>query len=198
LAKKVKENRKKFLKKLEIFLTSHYLSNVSITQTVFIFLNGEDLKPLSLEGLNYLTLASSREVVKVALLRINKAYRDKYNLNKGEIKNTQTVELEHILPKNIKNTEWSNKFNEEEHGRFVNSLGNVCLLQKKMNSKFSNDPFKKKKEMYLSFNRKQLPPIPISNCIAVSNDWTKEDIANREKELKDMIISELSLKLQDD
>jgi uncharacterized protein with ParB-like and HNH nuclease domain len=56
--------------------------------------------------------------------------------------------IEHILPEGSLTTVWDTHFSEEEHCKLVFSLGNLTLLETKLNRKLSNQPFQIKMETY--------------------------------------------------
>ena len=92
------------------------------------------------------------------------------------------VTIEHIHPKTYTNI-WKGKIGEtqEQIDKVVNSLGNLVLLPPGINSKAGQKSFDEKKEIYKTYHLLML------NEIIEKNDWTKEDIVEREFKLLEFI-----------
>ncbi|MEM0992460.1 MAG: DUF262 domain-containing HNH endonuclease family protein [Bacteroidota bacterium] len=57
--------------------------------------------------------------------------------------------IEHILPESIEKSEyWQSYFSEDEHANLVNRLGNLSLLEPRLNRTAANQDFEQKKEIY--------------------------------------------------
>jgi hypothetical protein len=92
-------------------------------------------------------------------------------------KNTENVNLEHILPEkaNLK-TDWSN-FSEEQHKSYCNRIGNLTLMDKKMNSDEKSSSFKNKQKTYAKSE------IKITNELSDSKKiWNTAEIEQRQKD----------------
>ena len=71
-------------------------------------------------------------------------------LSKADIPGMSGIEIEHILPQSPV-AQWRKIFPEYEN--YVNRLGNLAIVPKKLNKEASNKPFKDKKKIF-SFNKK--------------------------------------------
>jgi len=89
---------------------------------------------------------SKNYIARYYLAEIEKAYRKTSEL--GLIKNPEKVNLEHILPVNPSNLDDWPGLNEEIHKTYYKRIGNLTLLDKKMNSEEDNSNFKVKIEVY--------------------------------------------------
>jgi uncharacterized protein with ParB-like and HNH nuclease domain len=97
------------------------------------------------------------------------------------------VNLEHILPKNPHNN-WSN-FNEDQVVSLNKRIGNLTLMQNKLNSKQGNEKFSQKKEYYASSD------LWITKMIADNyTDWTPDNIKDRQEKLADIAVQTWSIK----
>lgn len=60
--------------------------------------------------------------------------------------NKDSSSIEHLMPQNIKDSEW--QINEDEHREWVHRLGNLVLIDKNKNASLSNKLFAEKKVKY--------------------------------------------------
>ena len=103
-------------------------------------------------------------------------------------KNTENVNLEHILPENPDlKKDWAG-FSEEQHHTFWNRIGNLTLLDKKMNSDQRNASFASKKTVYTSSE------IIITKQLAGKKAWTISDIEERQKQFAQKAVDIWSIK----
>jgi uncharacterized protein with ParB-like and HNH nuclease domain len=97
---------------------------------------------------------------------------------------SDTFEIEHIFPKKWQGTNY-NGWNVEDAQIYIDYFGNKVVFEKKLNIQAGNGYFGNKKQKYALSN--------IANVIELGtypkNDWTKEDIENRENRFKERIIS---------
>ena len=132
---------------------------------------------------------------------VSKAYIARYYLRKIEqacrttlelepIKNPEKVNLEHILPENPTDLQkdWPS-FDENLHKTYYRRIGNLTLLDKKMNSDIGNGPFKGKKEVYKDSE------LIITKKIEEYNDWTTSEIEKRQKEFAKKAVKIWDLKI---
>ena len=97
------------------------------------------------------------------------------------------VNLEHILPKNP-HKNWSN-FNEDQVVLLSKRIGNLTLMQNKLNSKQGNEPFSKKKDYFASSD------LWITKMIADNySNWTLDNIKDRQEKLADIAVQTWSIK----
>ena len=104
-------------------------------------------------------------------------------------KDTEKVNLEHILPEKPDLKKDWNSFNDEEHKTYYKRLGNLTLLDKDLNSKQKSSPFKEKKKYFKSSE------ILISKSLSKIKIWDKKDIENRQEEFAEKAIEIWSLKI---
>ena len=88
--------------------------------------------------------------------------------------NVKDVNIEHILPKNI--TNWKN-IDAKTQEKYLWRLGNLTLLDNKLNKKGSNHTFAEKKEAY------KKSKIETTNSLTKYDEWTPTQIEERQKEL---------------
>ena len=97
----------------------------------------------------------------------------------GGIKTDYQVDegtIEHIMPENM-DAHWSALFNDEEHLRMVYMLGNLSLLEAKLNNKQAGQkPFAEKKALY------QTSHYALSKEIG-GDEWTIQMIKHRQASL---------------
>lgn len=133
------------------------------------------------------------------MAEISKAYIARYYLRKLEqayrtevepIKNPEKVNLEHILPENPRDLQkdWPS-FDENLHKTYYRRIGNLTLLDKKMNNEIGNGPFEGKKEVYKDSE------LIITRKIAQYDDWTYSEIESRQKELAKKTVEIWNLKI---
>ncbi len=89
--------------------------------------------------------------------------------------------IEHIIPKSDKTVI-----------NHINTLGNLTLLPKKLNSSLGDKPFSKKLELYKQFcenttNEDKYPYLPIIKHIASYDQFTQEEIEERSEILSEFI-----------
>ncbi|MDN3515870.1 MAG: DUF262 domain-containing HNH endonuclease family protein [Candidatus Brocadia sp.] len=96
------------------------------------------------------------------------------------------VNLEHILPKNP-HKNWSN-FNEDQVVSLNKRIGNLTLMQNKLNSEQGNEPFSKKKIYFMSSD------LWITKMIADNyGDWTPDNIRDRQEKLANIAVQTWNL-----
>lgn len=102
-------------------------------------------------------------------------------------KNLESIQYEHILPRNPnKESHWLKNFKvEEERMKYVKKVGNATLLLDKLNNSIGNGDFDKKKKKY------EESTIPENKSIAKKSSWDKQSIDNRTKKLSEKIIKYL-------
>lgn len=83
--------------------------------------------------------------------------------------------IEHVLPENLSSS-WEQEWSNEDHQNFVNRLGNYCLLETKLNSRYAgNEDFKLKLEVY---SRSQYRT---AQEVSSFEEWTKHVIDSRQR-----------------
>ncbi len=121
-------------------------------------------------------------LVKSILLRIDETYED------DDIDRTYKgqITIEHILPQKMESDYWTSRFDEEQHRRFCNILGNLTLLSRRKNSIAYNSSFDKKKEAYEYSNRKS--SFNMTKELCDLSEWNLERLKERHEKLKSKAI----------
>ncbi len=133
-------------------------------------------------------LVPTNETFKKAfeIATVSKSYIARYYLSEIELSyhstteqktstNTENVNLEHILPEKadlIK--DWS-IFSEEQHKSYSHRLGNLTLMDKKMNSNQKSASFTEKKKIFSASE------IKITSALATLTNWNTTEIEQRQK-----------------
>ncbi|AEJ18698.1 DUF262 domain-containing protein [Gracilinema caldarium] len=121
--------------------------------------------------------SQQRKIVRYILASIE---NQKYNKNLSVIDVDATIE--HILPENAEES-WFLDFEQEDFESAVYRLGNLTLLENKMNAKdAANALFEKKKTVY---ERSQYE---ITKEIVSYDTWNMNDIRNRQKNLPILLL----------
>ncbi len=84
-------------------------------------------------------------------------------------------EIEHILPRIWQNANY-NGWNEEDAREYIEKYGNKVVIEKKLNIQAGNEYFGRKKEKYRNSNIAEVKELSNYN----RNDWSKDDIEERE------------------
>jgi len=90
--------------------------------------------------------------------------------------NTDSVNLEHILPKNAKAADWP-CFTAETRKSMVGFVGNHALLQRTKNSRIGNKPWAIKQPIL------EQSALQLTSETATAKDWTETEIRDRQKVL---------------
>lgn len=88
----------------------------------------------------------------------------------------EQVNLEHVLPKSAKHSDWP-QFSEEEVKAFVHRIGNMGLLSKGPNGRIGNKPWSVKKPVLAASQLK------LTKAAGAEATWSKEVIQKRQAEL---------------
>jgi hypothetical protein len=91
------------------------------------------------------------------------------------------VNLEHILPQNPKEGEWTN-FGKDEASAYTHRLGNMTLLRKSENQKLGNLGWEKKREALKASKLK------LNELLVHVEDWDAESINVRQEEMSDLAV----------
>ena len=117
------------------------------------------------------------KLAKYLLLRIDKEFWELENFPGYP----GIVTVEHILPRNPpKDSQWVNKFTEEERTEWTNKLGNLVLLSGRKNSRAQNYDFEKKKTIY--FGQKGTA-FRITQQLQNISEWNLHALRRRHEEL---------------
>lgn len=136
---------------------------------------------------NELTLCSFKE--KVSSLSQSRITKGLLLINTYLIpeQNTNIIgsfDIEHIFPKKWQNTNY-NGWDKEAAEHFLEKIGNKVVFERRLNIQAGNGYFERKKEHY-----SQSSIIDARNLSALEQqDWLKEDIVKRQKNIIDVISS---------
>lgn len=86
------------------------------------------------------------------------------------------VNLEHILPKNARQSDWP-EFHEEERKVWVHRLGNMALLKRGPNGRIGNRPWGSKRPVLGASE------LRLTKATADSDTWDKSTIEDRQRDL---------------
>jgi uncharacterized protein with ParB-like and HNH nuclease domain len=110
--------------------------------------------------------------IRYTLLSIHEYLNTNHEINR----NPQQVNIEHIMPKTITDA-WPG-INNETHEKYLWRLGNLALLDDKLNKKASNQSFKDKQKIYKDSMIK-----PNEDLATKYTEWGPKQIEDRQKEL---------------
>ncbi len=112
------------------------------------------------------------------LLRLDSA------LSAGGVQHDRTViTIEHVLPQNPKQGQWTCFPNPE---RCVHKLGNLVLLTRKKNPEASNYEFNEKKSKYF-YGKSGVTSFDLTKQVILETSWTPEVVKRRQGELLDKL-----------
>lgn len=107
------------------------------------------------------------------------------NFNSNESLNFEDLTIEHIMPQTLSKS-WrdmlGNGYNEI-HEKYLHTIGNLSVTG--YNSKYSNEPFEKKKELMKEYKTNV---IRLNEFILNSDKWGKDEIEARANNISDIII----------
>mmetsp|Transcript_19025 Transcript_19025/g.42330 ORF Transcript_19025/g.42330 Transcript_19025/m.42330 type:complete len:518 (+) Transcript_19025:413-1966(+) len=129
------------------------------------------------------------EYGKGAPSRVGKAVLERLNefelANKNQAELTpfhKTLQLEHVLPQKWQNVKyWSERWNDDDANTWLNRLGNLALLNQKVNAKVSNGSFDLKRKEYMS-------PYPLTQLITGYSDWSPKEVEGNHSRIIDLAI----------
>lgn len=103
-------------------------------------------------------------------------------LRKGErVEYSNKIMIEHILPRNAKDSYWTSNFTLEQRRNWANRLGNLILITGAKNNKINNKAFDDKMENYIS----KKSEFALTEEIKVLKDWNMYTIKDRQQSLVD-------------
>ncbi|MCK4447813.1 MAG: DUF262 domain-containing protein [Candidatus Marinimicrobia bacterium] len=133
-----------------------------------------------------LATVSKHKLARYYLSAIENFHRGKENPELLVNMDTDSVNLEHILPQKPEDN-WPN-FTEEDIITYGIRIGNLTLMKTKENNEFKSSKFSDKKKKYKESD------LWITNSLGEHDDWTKEKIAQRQEELSELAVETWSLK----
>lgn len=130
---------------------------------------------------------SKNYIARYYLSEIEKAYHK--TSEQETSKDTEKVNLEHILPEKPNLEKNWNNFTEEDHKTYFRRIGNLTLLDKDLNSTQRNSSFKEKKKFFKSSE------ILISRSLSGIKEWNKKEIEKRQEDFAEKACEIWSLKI---
>ncbi len=101
-----------------------------------------------------------------------------------QLGNPRELQLEHVLPQSPNQSAWPSKWQDEEVlGEHLDRIGNLTLLQDKLNSSVKNGAFDMKKEDAYAASA-----IKITRDLLDYGDWDENMISKRSKQLAEEIV----------
>jgi hypothetical protein len=101
---------------------------------------------------------------------------------------TSQVNLEHVIPLNFSEAQWSELDRETAEGLYAR-LGNMALLNARKNSKIGAVGFLEKRETF------KTTPFSLTNMIAQSDKWGAEEVAARQALLAKLAVKTWPLRV---
>jgi hypothetical protein len=100
-------------------------------------------------------LAKRREITRALLYRLDCDQRPfSQESDRKKSSRLNDIHIEHVCPQKLPGaTEWTGFWNADAHGSFKDCLGNVVLLEKKINETIQRESFEKKTSVYLEFSQ---------------------------------------------
>ncbi len=175
------------LKIMSLLFINHQATTNKTDQVVFK-LNVNLLKNVSLSSEIEKISYPSEEVFKNNF-NIKDSRRAKYLLylyayvydDFSQLIDVSNLEVEHILPKQWQNANF-NDWDKKSHKEYLERIGNKILLSQKSNTKCSDNFFAKKKTEYAKPENNHLKEVQDLAKLP-QNDWLKEDIDKRNKDI---------------
>jgi uncharacterized protein with ParB-like and HNH nuclease domain len=140
----------------------------------FITALGEDL---------YEPRPNQVNLIKAILLRLDLEQQDESVLKTY----TGRITIEHILPQNMGNEYWSERFREEDHAVWLHKLGNLTLISGSKNSEAQNNDFYRKKSIYEKLNNKS--SFDITRDLCGIEEWDLPALMNRHNKMSSVLKS---------
>ena len=113
------------------------------------------------------------KVAKAILLRLNEHIQVKEHQGRWEYL-PKSLQLEHVLPQKL-GLSWREEWSEDEAKLWMHRLGNLALLNQKVNSEISNGPFPNKKDKLSE------SPYPLTKAISKMETWDSENVVRNHK-----------------
>lgn len=167
-----------------------YIKNNKETFKFDDFFN-ENLKYIYVSDKDFKNNIISRQFTSKKDEQIAKFLLLKYENMKGSLPldiNSKKITLEHILPKSPV-AEWKDSIEEDKWEEFNTRIGNIILLEKKLNGGVNNQIFLLKNEEYKKSQFKMV------RDILKNNKWTEDEINKRSAEIADFISNHWSIKI---
>ena len=116
---------------------------------------------------------------KLILLRL-----DSFLTSSSATYNHRITTIEHVLPQNpASDSEWRQKWTDEQREEWQHRLGNLVLLDREKNPEASNYDFDKKKEKYFHSKRKGMALYASAVEVMDYPEWTPETVDGRQQKM---------------
>lgn len=112
--------------------------------------------------------------------------------NTGMLITTDFKELEHILPQKSGNQYWTTRFDMNTVQEYCYNIGNMLMLDKKINASVSNKGYDEKKSEYVTNRVQDIIRDPNLNYNNIS-EWTERIIEERELFIKQLLYQNLNI-----
>jgi uncharacterized protein with ParB-like and HNH nuclease domain len=120
-------------------------------------------------------------LIKAILLRLDMEQQDESVIKTY----TGRITIEHILPQNLTNEYWSQRFTPQEHMYWLHKIGNLTLISGSKNSEAQHYDFIKKKSIYEKLNSKS--SFDLTKDVCKSEEWGIEDLKSRHEKMKSQL-----------
>ena len=152
-------------------------------------LEEDDVYRLAIENLN--GNVYGQRWLKPLLLMIEYEHSEPAKIVYLDLKN---VHIEHILPQKWKgNNYWKERWDENNAKKWLNKLGNLTLLYKRMNEKIRNASFPVKLKYYKGLEKEAPTSFILTRKLWQYNDWTPREVDNRHRWIMNEIINMLNI-----
>ena len=121
-------------------------------------------------------------LIKSVLICVDETYYE----HLGPREYTKRISVEHILPQSRADKYWKDRFNEEQHQKWLHKLGNLTLLSSSMNAAAKNYGFDRKKEVYKTKSKKC--PFGMTQELCESQEFDLNALIERHEKLKGEIL----------
>jgi hypothetical protein len=127
----------------------------------------------------FISRFSTASVGRIATARylLRELEHAKRNTGEVAVEGPDKVHVEHIYPQDPAGERWP------EHAQFVNRMGNLTLLSKRLNTSIKNADFQLKKPKAY-----EQSDILMTKELLAFDDWTTETVADRQSELSTWIL----------
>ncbi|EJT6476404.1 DUF262 domain-containing protein [Clostridium perfringens] len=89
------------------------------------------------------------------------------------------IMIEHVLPRNAKETYWKDNFSADQRRNWANKFGNLVIITGAKNTRANNKPFGEKVEQYLS----KKSDFAITKEVLELSDWNMDSLKDRHESL---------------
>ncbi|WP_415335289.1 DUF262 domain-containing protein [Clostridium perfringens] len=89
------------------------------------------------------------------------------------------IMIEHVLPRNAKESYWKDNFSADQRRNWANKFGNLVIIAGAKNTRANNKPFAEKVEQYLS----KKSDFAITKEVLELSDWNMDSLKDRHESL---------------